>query len=87
MQEEFPPQVKYNILREGVFLVILPEDKSAKELLQLALKENVAFVPGCSFFPGKKMHNTIRLNFSNMTMEKLDEGLNRLGRVLKKYLF
>lgn len=88
MQEEFPPQVKYNIPKGGLFFwLILPEDKSAKELLQLALKENVAFVPGCSFFPGKKMHNTIRLNFSNMTTEKLDEGLNRLGRVLKKFLF
>ncbi len=87
MREEFPKEVRYNIPKGGLFFwLILPEDKSAKELLKLALEESVAFVPGGSFFPNKKMENTIRLNFSNMTMEKLDEGLSRLGRVMKKFL-
>lgn len=88
MKEEFPAEVKYNIPKGGLFFwLILPEDKSAKELLQLALKENVAFVPGGSFYPNKKMENTIRMNFSNMTLDKLDEGINRLGKVLKEFLF
>lgn len=87
MQEEFPQAVKYNIPNGGLFFwLILPEDKSANDLLDLALKENVAFVPGGSFFPNQKMKNTIRLNFSNMTMEKLDTGIERLGKVLKLFL-
>lgn len=88
MKDEFPKEVKYNIPKGGLFFwLVLPEDKSAKELLKLALRKNVAFVPGGSFFPNKKMDNTIRLNFSNMTIDKLDEGLNRLGKVLKEFLF
>ena len=87
MKEEFPEEVKYNIPKGGLFFwLVLPENKSAKELLVLALKENVAFVPGCSFYPKSKMQNTIRLNFSNMTKDKLEEGIKRLGKVLKIYL-
>ena len=46
MKNEFPKEVKYNIPKGGLFFwLVLPEDKSAKELLKLALRENVAFVP------------------------------------------
>lgn len=88
MQEEFPAGVRYNIPKGGLFFwLILPYGKNAKDLLQLALKENVAFVPGGSFFANDKMNNTIRLNFSNMTIEKIDVGITRLSKVLKKFLF
>ncbi len=87
MKREFPKEVTYNVPKGGLFFWLeLPEDKSAKELLTLALKENVAFVPGCSFFPNKKMKNTIRMNFSNMSKERLEEGLKRLSKVLIIYL-
>lgn len=49
----------------GLFTwVELPDQTDAAELLERALKANVAFVPGASFFPCTPKKNTLRLNFS-----------------------
>ena len=50
-----------------------------------ALAEKVAFVPGGAFYPNGGNKNHFRLNFSNMTEDKIVEGIKRLGNVLKKY--
>lgn len=87
MQEFFPAEVSYNIPEGGLFFWIsLPEGKNAKDLLQEALKDNVAFVPGASFFTSQGRKNTIRLNFSNMDKERLSLGIERLGRAMHKFL-
>ncbi len=87
MKEFFPDQITYNIPEGGLFFWIsLPEGKNAKDLLEEALKENVAFVPGASFFTNQGQENTIRLNFSNMDKERLAEGIERLGKVMHKFL-
>jgi 2-aminoadipate transaminase len=51
-------------------------------LLEHALEERVAFVPGESFFPCGGHENTLRLNFSAMPEDRITEGIHRLGRVL-----
>ena len=61
---------------------MLPEGLDARRLLERALEEDVAFVPGESFFPGGGHDNTLRLNFSAMPEERITEGIRRLGRVL-----
>ena len=46
----------------------VPPSIDTRELLAEALEENVAFVPGQSFHPDRGgWHNTMRLNFSNVT--------------------
>ena len=40
---------------------------------------NVAFVPGEAFFPGGGHESTLRLNFSNMPVERIREGVRRLA--------
>jgi len=52
--------------------------------LKDAIEQKVAFVPGAPFFPAGGGHNTMRLNFSNATPEKIQEGISRLGKVLYK---
>jgi DNA-binding transcriptional MocR family regulator len=46
----------------------------------------VAFVPGGSFFPNGGHENTMRLNFSNMPEERIEEGVRRIGAVLRELL-
>jgi DNA-binding transcriptional MocR family regulator len=45
--------------------------------------QRVAFVPGHAFYPDGSGKNTMRLNFSNASPEKIEEGIRRLGAVLK----
>jgi len=71
----------------GLFLwVILPESIDTAELLQEAVKEKVAFVPGRAFYPNGGGHNTMRLNFSNASEEMIEEGIARLGRAVERHL-
>ncbi|KRQ87029.1 2-aminoadipate transaminase [Caloramator mitchellensis] len=85
IKSEFPEEVKYTYPHGGLFTwVSLREDIDTAELLKTALLEKVAFVPGGSFFPNGGHPNHFRLNFSNMTEEKIVEGMKRLGKVLKE---
>lgn len=84
MEEEFPEGVSFTYPEGGLFTwVILPEYMNARELALKALEQNVAYVPGGSFFPNGGNENTFRLNYSNMNEEKIKEGIKRLGKVIK----
>lgn len=84
MKEEFPAEVKFAKPTGGLFLwVELPEYMDAAVLAKEALKENVAYVPGEGFYPDGNIKNTFRMNYSNMTEEKIVEGVKRLAKVIK----
>lgn len=86
IKEHFPKDIKYTYPVGGLFTWCeLRSDLDAAEILQEALKEKVAFVPGSSFFPNGGKKNFFRLNYSNMNEERIVEGIERLGTVLKKY--
>jgi 2-aminoadipate transaminase len=71
----------------GIFLwVRLPEGVDAGALLRTALEHQVAFVPGTHFSAEHGFANSLRLNYSNNTPERIHEGLRRLGAALKEYL-
>ncbi|MDF2883194.1 MAG: putative transcriptional regulator, GntR family [Clostridiaceae bacterium] len=86
MKENFPKKIVYTNPKGGLFTwVQLREEIDANEVLKDALKENVAFVPGASFFPNGGHKNYFRMNYSNMCEDKIIEGVKRLGKVLEKY--
>lgn len=86
IKECFPKDIKYTYPVGGLFTWCeLRSDLDTAEILQEALKENVAFVPGSSFFPNGGKKNFFRLNYSNMDEERIVEGIKRLGTVLQKY--
>lgn len=83
LAEHFPPGTHWIRPDGGLFLwVTLPQGVNAAELLPEALAARVAFVPGAPMFPNGGGENTLRLNFSNATPERIREGIARLGRVL-----
>ena len=87
MDAEFPPEVIYTRPGGGLFLwVELPARLNARELLVECGRQGVVFVPGGSFFPNGGHENTLRLNFSNMSEERIAEGIRRMGAVLRARL-
>ena len=86
MDKFFPEGTIYTRPHGGLFTwVEIKEGLNAADILVDALKENVAFVPGGSFFPNGGNENHFRLNYSNMSEEKIYDGIKRLGTVLKKF--
>ena len=84
MDEEFPPEVTYTRPNGGLFLwAELPARINARDLLVECGRQGVVFVPGGSFFPNGGHENTLRLNFSNMSDERIAEGIRRMGAVLR----
>lgn len=87
MKKHFPSGVHWTLPNGGLFLwVTLPQGYSATALLDVAIDEKVAFIPGTPFFSDGSGDNTMRLNFSNATLEQIDQGVGRLGKVLKEWL-
>ena len=80
MQKYFPKSVSYTIPKGGMFTwATLPEGKSALKLFDKAITKNVAFVPGDPFYVGQTNVNTLRLNYTNATSERITEGIKRLA--------
>ncbi|WP_099189710.1 aminotransferase-like domain-containing protein [Tepidibacter mesophilus] len=87
MKAEFPEGLKFTYPEGGLFTwVELPKGIDAKDVMAECIKSNVAFVPGGSFFPNGGKDNTFRLNYSNMTDEKIVDGIKRLAKVLKAFV-
>jgi len=71
----------------GLFVwVWLPEGIDTEKLIDRAIEHNVAFVPGASAFVDGSGKNTLRLAFSLMDEEKIDEGIRRLAGVVEEAL-
>jgi 2-aminoadipate transaminase len=87
LEREFPPAVRWTRPEGGLFLwVTLPPGVDSSAILQDALREKVAFVPGKPFFPGGGGAETFRLNFSYCRPDVITEGIRRLGGVLRRHL-
>ncbi|QGY40849.1 aminotransferase class I/II-fold pyridoxal phosphate-dependent enzyme [Pseudodesulfovibrio cashew] len=83
----FPEGVTITQPEGGMFLwVTLPEQVSSMDLLDAAIKEKVAFVPGKPFYVDGSGENTLRLNFSNSDEARIEEGIKRLGKALEAML-
>ena len=82
---EFPKEATYFYPKGGMFIwVNLPSHVDTRELLKKAIERKVGFVPGGSFYPGGDCESSMRLNFSTMENEKIVEGIQILGQLLKE---
>jgi 2-aminoadipate transaminase len=60
----------------------LPEGLNTTRLLDRAIERQVAFVPGAAFYANGGGENTMRLNFSYSSPERIVEGVKRLAEVI-----
>lgn len=65
-------------------LVTLPEGMDAAALLPRAVANGVAFTPGSVFFVDGGGERTLRLSFSSVRTQRIDEGIRRLGEVIRQ---
>jgi len=71
----------------GMFIwVTLPKGMDGAALLAASIEsEKVAFVPGKAFFADGTGANTLRLSYSCANDEMIDEGIMRLGRLIRMH--
>ncbi len=83
----FPDEVEVTTPEGGMFLwASLPRGCSSMELVDVAIKRKVAFVPGRPFYVDGSGDNTLRLNFTSTDPERIEEGIARLGACMKEFL-
>ena len=86
-EKYMPEYVSWTKPDGGIFLfVTLPEWCDASELFDITLKQNVAFVAGGLFHCDGSGKNTMRINFSFVSKEKTEEGVQILAECIKDYV-
>ncbi|MGN0764456.1 MAG: PLP-dependent aminotransferase family protein [Aristaeellaceae bacterium] len=79
----FPEGTRYTRPEGGLFIwVELPSGIDAQALLEKAVARHVAYVPGTHFFADGGHENTLRLNFSNSTIEQIRTGMAVLRELI-----
>jgi 2-aminoadipate transaminase len=83
MAEHFPSSVTWTKPEGGMFIwVTLPKQIESMKLLEQALAQNVAFVPGSPFYANEPELNTFRLSFVTVPPERIREGIAKLGKLI-----
>jgi 2-aminoadipate transaminase len=78
-----PPATTWTDPDGGMFVwVTLAAGIDTARLLPVALRHDVAFVPGAPFHAGRPDHGTLRLSFTSSTPAEITEGMRRLGAAL-----
>jgi len=87
IEKYFPEGCVCNKPKGGMFAwATLPEGIDTETLFLDAIKEKVAYVHGKAFHVDGGGGRSMRLNFSYPTNEQIEEGIKRLGKVIKKKL-
>ena len=85
LDKYFPAEASWTKPEGGFFVfVTLPEYINTDEIFLEAIEEKVAYVPGGPFFANGKGQNTMRLSFCYPNEKNIEEGIKRLGQVIKK---
>jgi DNA-binding transcriptional MocR family regulator len=88
LERHFPAGTRWSVPRHGALVwVELPGEVDTTALLRVALEaEGVAYVPGSAFAVdgGRAGASAMRLNFSHPTVAQIEEGIARLGRVVRE---
>lgn len=84
LEEHMPEGVRWTRPEGGLFLFLtMPHGFDAVKFYDKALEAGVAYVAGEFFHPDRSGKNTMRLNFSFMTPERMTEGVRILSKLLK----
>ncbi len=83
LSEFFPASVTWTRPEGGMFIwITLPTHIDSMQLLEEAIAQNVAFVPGAPFYANTPEHNTLRLSFVTVPPEKIREGVAKLAKLI-----
>lgn len=86
VKESFPEGTRVIVPGGGLFLwVELPEELDTLEMFDFVFQKNIAYVPGTFFCPDGGGKNTMRLNFSTTSEEKIAEYIPILGEMICQF--
>ena len=84
LEENMPEGVSWTRPEGGLFLFLtMPEGFDAVKFYDTALDAGVAYVAGEFFHPDGSGANTMRMNFSFMSPERITEGVRLLSSLLR----
>jgi len=85
LAEHLPHEARWTRPQGGLFIwATLPDYIDTTDLLARALRENVAFVPGRAAYLDGRGGSSMRLNFSGADEAAIEEGIRRLGKVVRE---
>ncbi|WP_085631226.1 PLP-dependent aminotransferase family protein [Pseudomonas sp. R16(2017)] len=86
LERHFSDLADWNAPQGGLFFwLTLKRPLDTRTLLDAALADDVAFMPGEPFFPEPERNlGHLRLNFSHIDPQRLDEGIKRLAAVVRR---
>ena len=88
LEEHMPEGVRWTHPEGGLFLFLtMPEGFDAVKFYDKALGAGVAYVAGEFFHPDRSGKNTMRLNFSFMSPERITEGISLLAELLRGAIY
>ncbi len=82
VREHLPRDAEFQVPAGGLFLWLTLPGLSVTDLLPRALHRNVAFVPGTGAYLDGRGDDSMRLNFSAVTGDRIEEGVRRLGEAV-----
>lgn len=86
VKESFPEGTRVIVPGGGLFLwVELPDELDTLEMFDFVFQKNIAYVPGTFFCPDGGGKNTMRLNFSTTSEEKIAEYIPILGEMICQF--
>ena len=84
LEKHMPEGISWTHPEGGLFLFLtMPEGFDAVKFYDVALDAGVAYVAGEFFHPDRSGKNTMRMNFSFMSPERISEGVRLLAQLLK----
>lgn len=89
IEKYMPKEIKSTKPHGGMFLwITVPDSINVSHLLEKAGEKNVAFVPGVPFYTCKEEdpNNTMRLNYTNASLEDIEKGIAALAEAIKEQL-
>jgi len=83
LKRELGGALDFNKPQGGMFIwATLKSRESTLELFRAAIAEGVAFVPGEAFYVNGERDNSMRLNFSNSSIDMIETGVARLAGLI-----
>jgi 2-aminoadipate transaminase len=87
LDDSMPSACTHTIPLGGMFLMVyLPPGIDSRKVFEEGLREKVGVLPGFPFYVDEGGEDTLRLNFSNTDQDRIQEGIPRLSRVVRKLM-
>ena len=83
LERHMPDGASWTRPRGGFFTwLTLPEGAGSVDVTRLGMERGVAVVPGVPFYPDRRGRKNVRLSFSRVADNEIEEGVRRLASVL-----